>query len=277
MHCCVIVRSTGSFRQTQSAEFDDPWRTLEHQQDLFGYVVGRPSACAPATDCPPVVDVAWLRRVMPDPNESNRSRWPTDPVWSVVQAPQFTEVPAEVRRLIRREVRSEQIAKRDRGAYGLVVSRTALAFADPKHWELSHAMQTLYRVFEEESQKPGKDFAELVRQRRRDLGLLVPIEGRVVPFRPQPSPVPPVREIDQEIGEEQGANLHLHAAQELALLRTERRLDELDVALDVVTHAAHVAPTLAHRRRVGELERAYQHELEVHAAIRRQISEGDVG
>ncbi len=183
---------------TLQATLDDPWVMLEHQQDIFGYVVGRPTATDAASECPAPVDVAWLRRVVPDPNETTRSRWPTDPVWTVVQAPQFTDVPAEVRRLIRREVRSQQIAKRDRGAYGLVVSRTALAFADPKHWELSHAMQTLYRVFEEESQKPGKDFHELVRRRRRELGLPVPSEGRVVPFRSQPAPVLPTSEIDSE-------------------------------------------------------------------------------
>ena len=165
---------TGAAKQSETS-LDDPWVMLEHQQDIFGYVVGRPTATDAASECPTPVDVAWLRRVVPDPNETTRSRWPTDPVWTVVQAPQFTDVPAEVRRLIRREVRSQQIAKRDRGAYGLVVSRTALAFADPKHWELSHAMQTLYRVFEEESQKPGKDFHELVRRRRRDVGLTGPV------------------------------------------------------------------------------------------------------
>ena len=190
--------------------------------------------------------MAWLRRVVPDPGETNRSRWPTDPVWAVVQAPQFTDVPAEVRRLIRREVRSQQIAKRDRGAYGLVVSRTALAFADPKHWELSHAMQTLYRVFEEESQKPGKDFHELVRRRRRELGLPVPSEGRVLPFRSQPVPVPPTSEIDHEDEPQEDASAEGPARSvidhRLAFLRTERRLDELDVALDAATHAAQADP-----------------------------------
>ena len=38
---------------TQVAEFDDPWQMLEHQHELFGYVVGRPSMSTPATDWPP--------------------------------------------------------------------------------------------------------------------------------------------------------------------------------------------------------------------------------
>ncbi|HEV8193372.1 MAG TPA: hypothetical protein VGP82_18065 [Ktedonobacterales bacterium] len=209
----------------------------------------------------------------------------TDPVWAIVQAPQFTDVPARVRRLIRREVRSQQIAKRDRGAYGLVVSRTALAFVDPKHWELSYAVQALYRVFEEESQKPGKDFHELVRRRRRELGLPVPPENCVLPFRSQPLPVAPTCEIDDEDAastdeddERDTERAHnAHDAQRLALLRTERRLDELDVALDAATHVAQAAPTPTHRRQVDELERAYRHELQVHEAIRRQISGDSAG
>jgi hypothetical protein len=160
---------------------------LGHQQEIFGYVVGRPSTITAATDCPQEVDVAWIRRVVPDPSEANRSRWPTDPVWTVVQTPTFTDAPAEVRRLIRREVRSHQIAKRDRGAYGLVVNRTALAFADPKHWNLEYAIASVLKAFEEEAQKPGKVFQELVRQRRRELGLPISPEERLLPFRSQPS------------------------------------------------------------------------------------------
>ncbi|HEV8190570.1 MAG TPA: hypothetical protein VGP82_03670 [Ktedonobacterales bacterium] len=266
-------------RQSGKSEtsLDDPWVMLEHQHDIFGYVVGRPTTADAASECPVTVDVAWLRRVVPDPYEANRSRWPTDPVWTVVQAPQFSDVPAEVRRLIRREVRSQQIAKRDRGAYGLVVSRTALAFADPRHWELSCAIQALYRVFEEESKKPGKNFHELVCRRRRELGLPVPSQGRVLPFRSQPSPVAPVSKIDHEIGDGQGSDTQSHAAQELALLRIERRLDELEVALDAATHAAFAVPTPTRRRRVHELEQAYQPELRVHDAIRRQMGGGDAG
>ncbi|HEV8191647.1 MAG TPA: hypothetical protein VGP82_09200, partial [Ktedonobacterales bacterium] len=173
--------------ETQIAEFDDPWLMLQHQQDLFGYVVGRPTATLPATDCPPEVNVAWLRRVVPDPNETNRSRWLTDPTWVVVQAAPFTEAPVEARRLIRREVRSDRVEQRDRGSYGLLISRTALAHPNPKHWSLSLAVKELYQAFEAESQKPGKAFHEQVRRRRRELGLPVPPEDRVLPIRSQPS------------------------------------------------------------------------------------------
>jgi hypothetical protein len=84
----------------QVALFDDPWQMLEHQQDLFGYVVGCPSMATPTTDCPAEVDVAWLRRVRPNSGETDRSRWPTGPTWAVVQAVSFMEALVEARHLI---------------------------------------------------------------------------------------------------------------------------------------------------------------------------------
>lgn len=251
--------------ESQLAAFDDPWQMLEHQQDLFGYVVGRPTATAVATDCPQVVDVAWLRRVVPTSEETNRSRWPTDPVWAVVQDPCFTDVPVEVRRLIRRAVRSQRIEQRDRGGYGLLVSRTALAFADPRFWNLEYAMGRWYTAFEEESEKPGKAFHELVRQRRRELGVPAPPEERILPLRAQPLAALPAVDIaiDQDGGD--GTPSDTPA---LALVRIERRLEEIEVARDTAMHAP---PTQASRRRIEELDQAYQHELQVHRAIRRQM------
>src|SRR5262249_34697491 len=85
---------------------DDSWTFLEHIGGVWGYVAGQ----APRTDDASVncattaspVDVAWIRRVVPD-TDSNRSRWPTDPVWQLVQAALFTDAPTNTRRLMRRE------------------------------------------------------------------------------------------------------------------------------------------------------------------------------
>lgn len=185
------------------------------------------------TDCPAEVDVAWLRRVLPEARETNRSCWPTNLTWAVVQATSLTEATMEVRHLIRREVRSSRVEQRDRGAYGLLVSRTALAHPDPKHLSLSFAMKQLYHAFEVESQKPGKVFHKLVRRRRRELGLPVPPEERVLPCRSQPSASLPAIDIaiDCEF-EEVDASHPPTVARTLAILQTERRLEELEVALE---------------------------------------------
>ena len=67
----------------------------------------------------------WLRLVE-ESEDANRSRWPTDPVWQVVQAAPFTEAPSKARRLIRREQHVHAVEQLDAGAYGYLVSRTAL-------------------------------------------------------------------------------------------------------------------------------------------------------
>ena len=167
----------------------------------------------------------------------------------------FTETPAETRRLIRREVRSDRVEQRDRGSYGLLVSRTALAHPDPKHWSLSFAMKELYQAFETESQRPGKVFHELVRRRRRELGLPVPSEERVLPFRSQPSASLPALDIatDQESDTSEVAHT-------LSLIRTERRLEELDVAVEEA--GRHRASARARHR----LEQAFEQELRTYHA-----------
>ena len=71
--------------------------------DVFAAVVGWSEAC------PDAVDVAWIRRVVPDEGDSRRSRWPTDPTWRVVQSATFTDAPAEARRLIRRKQRGHDV------------------------------------------------------------------------------------------------------------------------------------------------------------------------
>jgi len=85
---------------------DDPWTFLEHIADVWGYVVGHAShADDTATTCATTaapVNVAWIRRVVPDA-DSNRSRWTTDPEWQLVQTAPFTGAPAKARRLMRRE------------------------------------------------------------------------------------------------------------------------------------------------------------------------------
>ena len=94
-------------------------------------------------------------------------------------------------------------------------------------------MKELYQAFEAETQKPGKTFHELVRRSRRELDFSVPPEERVLPFRPQPSVSLPAIDlvIDHDLDDPQKAN----SGQMLALLRNERRLEELEIAQDGIS------------------------------------------
>jgi hypothetical protein len=140
---------------------DDPWQFLEHKQDVWAAVVGEVDAC------PDAVNVAWIRRVVPDDHDANRSRWLTDPIWRVVQAACFTSAPATIRRLIRRRQRVRDIERLDQQTYGLMVSRVAERHPEGGQWDVSMAIREVVPALQRETMRPGKDFGELVRERRR--------------------------------------------------------------------------------------------------------------
>jgi hypothetical protein len=122
--------------------------------------------------------------------------------------------------------------QRDRGSYGLLVSRTALAHANPKYWSLPFAINELYKAFEAELQKPGKMLHELVRHRRRELGLPLPPEARILPFRSQAScSLPAIDLVIDGESDDISQVPHSSLASNLNILRTERRLEELDLAV----------------------------------------------
>jgi hypothetical protein len=163
---------------------DDPWECLTHLKDIFAAVVGR------AEPCPDATDVAWIRRVVPDDGDRNRSRWPTDPAWHVVQAARFTDAPAEARRLIRRRQRAGDIAVLDGVQFGCLVSRVATLHPNGGEWTLSRALGeavSALDAIEGKKAQAGRDFGELVRERRRQFGLPLPVADKVFPFRPRPS------------------------------------------------------------------------------------------
>lgn len=122
-------------------------------------------------------------------------------------------------------------------------------------------MTQLYRAFEVESKKPGKFFHELVRHRRRELGLPAPREDRILPFRSKPSASLPA--IDLVIDDElTGETLPVRQR----LLRTERRIEELDAALDAIE------PREASIRRRRQLAEAYEHELTLHVVLSQTLA-----
>jgi hypothetical protein len=167
------LRTFGLPTDVQSS-LDDPWIFLTHLSEVWGYVVGQ----APHTDdgsancaaTASLVDVAWLRRVVPDAN-TNRSRWLTDP-------------PTKVRRLMRREQHVYAVEQLDAGAYGYLVSRTALLHPKGETFDVSMGLRGLFDALTKIAAQPDKDFGELVRQRRRTRGLPVAPVAKVLPFLP---------------------------------------------------------------------------------------------
>jgi hypothetical protein len=177
------VRELGFVGETSSC-LDDPWDCLTHLAAIFVAVVGH------AEECPDTLDAAWVRRVVPEAGDANRSRWPTDPVWQVVQSATFAEAPADARRLIRRRQRGADVGVLDRGQYGYLISRTALLHPNGGQWTLSRALGETARALAIYEERVGKDFGALVRERRRQRGLPVPVAEQVLPFHPWSRPDP---------------------------------------------------------------------------------------
>ncbi len=228
-----------------AAVLDDPLRFLEHLPEVWATVVGQ------AEECPAAVEAAWIRRVVPT-EDANRSRWPTDPAWRVVQDAAFTPEPAPVRRLLRRKQQAGDVDRRVKVMYGALVSAVALSVPDGDTWDVSKAMGMMAPQLTEEAMKPGKDFGHLVRERRHKWDLPVPKQGKVLPFRrraPVPGQADPTT-LDSEPENEA-------ARAEWRLAQAERRMLDLLDALD----QAGLSPVQR-----AALEAAYQHEAQVLSA-----------
>lgn len=161
-----------------SSPFDDPWYCLEHQREMWGLVVGQPHE-----DCPDAVNVAWIRQVVPVEGDTNRSRWPTDPAWTVLQRTPFTPAPVAARRLIRRRQTSANLKVLVSLMGGCLVSEVAHAHPNRGQYDISAAIGEAVPALMREFEKPNKDFGELVRERRRRWGKPLPPAEKVLPFR----------------------------------------------------------------------------------------------
>jgi hypothetical protein len=223
---------------------DDPLIFLTQLASVWAWVVGQ------SQDCPDATDVAWLRRVIPT-EDSNRSRWPTDPAWRVVQNATFDAAPQEVRHLIRQEQQTTDVEKRIQALYGTLVSTAALENASGETWDISYAIRQVLPKLIEKSEEPGKDFGERVRERRKVLGLSVLPQRAIVPaFSPPETTGPSPEVLDTKPVD----------ALDLAWWRTEmaeRRMQEAALAVDQAT-AQHAPLPVIH-----QLDLARSHEQQV--------------
>jgi hypothetical protein len=207
----------------QRGQFDDPWDCLAHLPDLLAYMVGRPpneEACLEETN------IAWIRRIVPQDDDINRSRWPTDPIWQLVQGATFDEVPSTARRLIRQVTRSQNIDKRVKVLYGALVSCTALKHGDTGQLDISTALREVVPLLEEEMQRPGKNLGDLVRERRRHWALPLTQEDKIL-YLPGRHPV---SSIPEKKDDERDLAIEVRQAEE-RLAETERRMQEAEDAL----------------------------------------------
>jgi hypothetical protein len=207
--------------------------------------------------CRDAVNVAWLRLVVPNEEETNHARWETDPLWRVVQSSTSSTASAAAQRLICCREHTRCAEQLDNIFYGLLARRVAELHPAGEEWDISRAVGDVAPALEDLSAQPEKDFGQRVRVRRQELGLPVAPAGTVLPLRAhQPPREPPevLAVLDAEPPE---------AEQERAWWRAllaEQRMQEAYLALEEAEqrHApAHVLDRLA---------AVFTHESDVHAA-----------
>ena len=86
--------------------------------------------------------------------------------------------------LMRREQHIHAVEQLDAGAYGYLVSRTALLHPQGETFDVSMGLGGLFEALTKIAAQPDKDFGEMVRQRRRRRGLPIAPAGKVLPFLP---------------------------------------------------------------------------------------------
>ena len=215
-----------------ASPFDDPWYCLEHLQEMWGLAVGQPRE-----DCPDAVNVAWIRQVVPVEGDTNRSRWPTDPSWTILQRAQFSPASEKARRLIRRHQANASVKVLVSLMGGCLVSEVAHAHPNGGQYDISAAIGEIAPALLREFEKPSKDFGELVRERRRRWGKPLPPAEKILPFhsafaRDNTDSTPDVPALEAEPPD----NASEHERAKWRVLLAARRLCEAEHAYELALH-----------------------------------------
>jgi hypothetical protein len=171
--------------------------------------------------------------------------------------------PTKARRLMRRLQHVRAVEQLDAGAYGYLISRTALLHPQGETFDVSIGLRGLSQALTAIAAQPQKDFGELVRQRRRKRGLPVTPPGKFLPFPPAwNNDDPIVGTVLDAAAETALASDSPNAELRVARVRlTERRMKEALLALEEASLRGASAPE------VSRLEQIYAHELAAYRAI----------
>lgn len=154
------------------AWLDDPWQAIQHYHDFWAYGVGLP----PEHDlAPDVTHRGWMRLTLPQLNDKTRGRWPTDPVWHIIQRADFgMYTPPQA--LSRSKLIVHDAVAIDAEIYGLLRLRSVL---HGRHEEttltLSQELRAFANEMEDWDEVKNRDYTEEVREKARSLGRGVPL------------------------------------------------------------------------------------------------------
>ncbi len=154
----------------------------------------------------------------------------------------------------------------DAGAYGYLVSWTALLHPKGETFDVSMGLRGSFDTLTKIAGQPDKDFGELVRKRRRKRGLPVASVGKVLPLLPIHRDDDPAEQCALDVAAERILQETAQGDELLAarIRLAERRLREALLALD----QAEVVNAPAWKR--GGLEDAYGQEMKAYERLLRR-------
>ena len=150
---------------------EDAYDLPERLPVLWAYAVGQPEAEA----------AGWLRCVVPG-SDLNRSRWPTHPVWQVIQGAFLAseELPANFGEIVRKRWERHNIDEGIAAVVGYLSSLAAWAGGElsSEMVDLSVVLHWLAEEGEKYLQRLDRDFAREVLRKRSKFGVVKQAEER---------------------------------------------------------------------------------------------------
>jgi hypothetical protein len=155
---------------TQARWFDDPYIALDHLGELWAFYGGLPPE---ADTVPDVTHRGWMRLAQRLP-DVNRSRWPNDTIWDLVQRVPFHQrLPKPLKRTKRIDPALEQLYAETYGMLKTIAVLRGSYLTGPA--ELPRELEALEDWAEGWQEQRGEAFHDGVRERARMLGKPLPL------------------------------------------------------------------------------------------------------
>jgi hypothetical protein len=202
--------------------------------------------------------------VVPD-TDTNRSRWPTDPVWRLVQAAPFTDALTKARRLMRREQHVHAVEQLDAGAYGYLISRTALLYPKGATFDVSMGLRGFFEALTRIAASRRGTLASWCDNADASVDCRSPQQGTSYRSYPHGNmTLLPCATLDRLTESVHGGDISSSDLGDVRMRLSERRMVEALHGLEAVN--LRFAP----EQEIERLEQAYADELATYVAVCRQ-------
>ena len=162
----VEFRFKRDFLHNLSSPIEHAYDVLGQFKPLWDYAAGRVEG---GDDGLPD---GWLRYVLPDGDDTNRSRWPVHPAWNVVQSAFSLDLEPNLAAIVRERIREKNIERGIASTLGYL-STLAAWHGDElvsSESDLSVTLQWLYSSGNEYLEEKHRDFLSEVRKKQARYG-----------------------------------------------------------------------------------------------------------